>query len=92
MNYLHYELDLGSDELVEVDLDKQANVRLMDEPNFTLYKRGQRHRYFGGLATQSPLHLKAPHPGRWHLVVDLGGFAGQVKAAVKTLKNVPQEV
>lgn len=91
-NYLHYDLTLGTDEIVEVDLDKQANVRLMDDSNFALYKRGQRHRYFGGLATQSPLRLKPPTPGHWHLVIDLGGYAGQVRAAARTLKNVPQEV
>ncbi|HEX6987057.1 MAG TPA: DUF1883 domain-containing protein [Planctomycetaceae bacterium] len=92
MNYLHYELNLGPDEIVEVDLDKQANVRLLDDANFALYKAGQRHRYYGGLAEHSPLRLKPPRAGRWHLVIDLGGYAGQVRAAARTLRYEAQEV
>jgi Domain of unknown function (DUF1883) len=87
MNYLHYELDLRAGEVVEVTLDKQANVRLLDEPNFSTYKRGGRHTYHGGLARQSPVRLAPPNPGRWHLVVDLGGYAGTVRASVRTLRN-----
>ncbi len=40
MNYLHYELELTPGDVVEVTLDKQANVRLLDEMNFSNYKRG----------------------------------------------------
>jgi hypothetical protein len=88
MNYLHYDLDLRPDDVVEVTLDKQANVRLLDEPNFSAYKRGGRHTYHGGLVKQSPVRLAPPHPGHWHVVVDLGGYAGSVRASVRTLKGV----
>ncbi|ENG8423084.1 DUF1883 domain-containing protein, partial [Klebsiella pneumoniae] len=40
MNFLHYNLNLTSGNVVEVTLDKQANVRLMDDINFTKYKKG----------------------------------------------------
>lgn len=92
MNYLHYDLDLGADDAVEVELDKQANVRLLDEANFMLYKSGSPHRYYGGLAERSPLQLKAPRAGRWHLVIDLGGYAGQVRASARVLRHAVQEV
>lgn len=87
MNYLHYDLQLQSGEVVEVTLDKQANVRLLDEPNFSLYRQGKRHRYYGGLATKSPVRLSPPNAGRWHLVVDLGGYGGTVKASVRTIRG-----
>lgn len=45
MNFLHYPLNLDSGEIVDVTLDKQANVRLMDEMNFSKYKKGERHTY-----------------------------------------------
>ena len=86
MNFLHYDLYLDPDEHVEVTLDKQANVQLMDEANFSNYKRGQRFSYHGGLARQSPFRLAAPNAGHWHLVIDLGGYAGSVHASVETLK------
>ncbi|AXK80085.1 DUF1883 domain-containing protein [Pseudolabrys taiwanensis] len=84
MNFLHYDLNLGSGEVVEVTLDKQANVLLLDDTNFSNYKRGLRHSYFGGLAKRSPVRLAPPRPGHWHLVIDLGGYAGSVSASVQT--------
>jgi hypothetical protein len=87
MNFLHYELTLGAEDIIEVTLDKQANVRLVDDINFHSYRRGAAHRYFGGLAKQSPVRLKAPHAGKWHLVIDLGGYAGTVRASVRVIKG-----
>ena len=87
MNYLHYDLTLAADEVVEVTLDKQANVRLLDTMNYSSYQRGQQHTYYGGLAKVSPLRLRPPHAGRWHLVIDLGGYAGTVQASVRTLRG-----
>ena len=85
MNYLHYDLQLTSDQVVEVTLDKQANVRLLDEVNFLKYQRGEKHQYFGGLTKVSPAHVKPPHAGKWHLVIDLGGYPGTVSASVRTI-------
>lgn len=82
MNFLHYEFDLQSDDVVEVTLDKQANVRLLDTLNYHAYKRGIQHKYYGGLAKTSPIILNPPHAGHWHVVIDLGGFSGTVKASV----------
>lgn len=87
MNYLHYDLQLGSNDSVEVTLDKQANVRLLDTANFSKYRSGQKHQYYGGQATKSPVQLRAPRAGHWHLVIDLGGYAGTVKASVRTIRG-----
>jgi len=87
MNYLHYDLQLGSNDIVEVTLDKQANVRLLDDGNYSRYKRGERHSYYGGLAKTSPIRLAAPRAGHWNLVIDLGGYSGTVRAGVRTIKG-----
>jgi hypothetical protein len=87
MNFLHYDLNLSSGEIVEVTLNKQANVRLLDEINFGKYKRGERHSYHGGLAKLSPFRLTPPGPGHWHLVIDLGGYPGSVSASVRTVRG-----
>ncbi|HEY5041718.1 MAG TPA: DUF1883 domain-containing protein [Verrucomicrobiae bacterium] len=83
MNYLHSEFNLNAGDVVVIELDKQANVRLLDDSNFYRYKAGERHSYFGGLAKKSPIRLAAPNSGHWHLVVDLGGFAGTVRSSVR---------
>lgn len=90
MNYLHYDFQLGPEDVVEVTLDKQANVRLLDDANYARYQRGQTHNYHGGLAQVSPVRLKPPHAGHWHVVIDLGGFAGNVRASVKVNSAVGQ--
>ena len=84
-NYLHYPLDLAKGQTVEVTLDNKANVRLLDEANFSYYKQGHQHRYIGGYAQKSPVRITAPRPGKWNLVVDLGGYPGIVRASVKVL-------
>ncbi len=88
MNFLHYEFDLSAGEVVEVTLDKQANVRLLDDSNFAAYRDGRQHHYHGGLAKSSPVRLVAPHAGHWHVVVDLGGYAGTVQASARVLQEV----
>ena len=87
MNFLHWDVQLDSNDIVQVNLDKQANVRLLDGPNFHSYQQGRRHSYFGGLAKKSPARLVAPHAGDWHVVVDLGGYSGTISASVSVMKT-----
>jgi hypothetical protein len=87
VNYLHYEFTLAANDSIEVTLDRQANVRLLDDANFALYRNGKQHRYYGGHATDSPVVINAPHAGHWHVVIDLGGFSGTVGAAARVLQG-----
>ena len=84
MEFLHQEIDAGPEDLVEVMLDHPANVQLLDAENFERYRRKEEYRYHGGYATQTPYRIRPPHKGRWHVVIDLGGGAGAVKAEVRT--------
>jgi len=45
------------------------------------------YRYDGGYATKSPMRLAVPRAGHWHVVVDLGGGAGHVRAFVSLLSG-----
>lgn len=87
MDFIH--TDLGqrrAGEIVEVTLSgSAANVRLMDGSNFSSYRNGRRHRYFGGLAKRSPVRLQIPHSGHWHVTVDMQGLRGTVRSAVRVL-------
>ena len=87
MDFLHSESFLDRGDLAVVTLDGQANVMLMDDINFSAYRSGRSYDYFGGLAERSPVRLAAPHTGHWNLVVDLGGYAGNVRAGVSFLRN-----
>lgn len=87
MKFLHYEFDLQPGDVLEVTLDHRANVRLLDGENFTRYQRGEDHRYYGGHVKESPVMIPAPRSGHWHLVIDLGGYAGSVSASARVLRG-----
>lgn len=88
MEYLNSELDLNQGDTVQVTLDNRANVMLMDPANYEAYRSGREYRYFGGHATHTPVRIVAPHGGRWHVVVDLGGYAGKVRAGVSVIRGM----
>jgi len=87
MNYLHYEFDISPDDVIEITLDKRANVKLLDYSNYQNYKNGKDHKYYGGYAQVSPTRLRVPNRGHWHLVIDLGGYAGTVTASVNVVRG-----
>jgi hypothetical protein len=87
MNFTHYDLgNLSGGEIVEVTLSgNAANVRLMDSTNFQSFRSNRRHTFYGGNAKRSPVRLSVPRSGHWHIVIDLGGYAGNVRSAVHVL-------
>ncbi len=88
MEYLHKEFDLAEGQVVEVTLaGNAANVMLLDADNFQNYGEGRPYNYYGGYARTSPFRIQAPGPGRWHLVVNLGGGAGRVQASGQVISG-----
>ena len=88
MQYLHKEFDLAEGDVVEVTLaGNAANVMLLDAANFQNYRQGNAYSYHGGYARTSPYRIPAPGPGRWHLVVDLGGDSGRVQASGRVISG-----
>jgi hypothetical protein len=87
MNFLRYEVSAGPDDIIEVTLSKAANVRLLDSSNFQNYRTGRPHRCSGGYVTQSPYHLRPVRDGHWYIAIDLGGYAGTVRASVRVLRG-----
>lgn len=94
MDFIQY--DLGQrkhGEIVEVTLSgNAANVRLMDSSNFYNYKNGRDHRYYGGLAKQSPVHLQIPSSGHWYVTIDMAGLRGNVRASARVLPSALPEL
>lgn len=98
MKFVHHDLGNRSrGEIVEVTLSgNAANVRLMDSSNLGKFKNGQRHQYTGGLAKRSPVRLRIPRSGHWHITVDMIGLRGSVRSSalvlpgpLPTLKEAP---
>ena len=81
--------DLGhcqAGDMVEITLlGSAANVRLLDNSNFHAYRNGRQHRYYGGLAKQSPVRLQIPGAGYWHVTIDMQGLQGTARATVRVI-------
>ncbi len=92
MIHLHEQFEMTPDDLVEVSLDGRANVMLLDSANSERYRGGESFRHHGGLAERSPALLTAPHPGKWHVVVDLGGYPGHVRAGIQVRQGQGAEI
>ena len=87
MRFIHHNLGhRQAGEVVEVNLSgSAANVRLLDSANLSSYKNGRRHTYHGGLARKSPVHIKVPRTGNWHVAVDMMGLRGTVRSSARIM-------
>jgi len=89
MKFLQF--DLGTrhrGDRIQVTLNgSAANVLLMDSSNLSAFKAGRTHRFVGGLARKSPVHLTVPSAGHWHAVVHLEGLRGNVRASARVLQG-----
>lgn len=92
MDFIHAEFWGKENDVAIVTLDNQANVMLLDDINFSAYKQGRSFKYFGGWACRSPVRLKPPHYGHWHVIIDLGGSGGKVSANIRFVSTLEQGV
>ena len=94
MKFQYYDLKhLDGGEIVEVILSgSAANVRLMDSSNYSNFKNGRRHTYYGGNAKRSPVKIPVPRAGHWYIVIDLGGYTGTVRSLVNVLPGALPEL
>jgi hypothetical protein len=85
MQFTQYDLGYlkrGSTVIVTLQ-GSAANLRLMTWGDLNNYKNGRDHRYYGGLATQSPTAISVPNDGHWYLTVDLQGLSGSTRSSVR---------
>lgn len=86
MQYLYKEITARAGAIVEVTLDRQANVRLMDPSNYRRFQNGQEHHFYGGSAQVSPVRLQVPSSGTWYVVIDLGLAGGSIRHSVRVIQ------
>jgi len=87
INFTHYDLKAQrAGVTIEIALSVVANVRLMSESNFTLYKQAMKHQFVGGVARKSPIRLVIPQNGHWHVIVDMEGHHGQCESSIRIVE------
>jgi Domain of unknown function (DUF1883) len=88
-SFTHYDLkQQRAGVTIEITLSAVANVRLMTESNFALYKQAMKHQFLGGVARKSPIRLTIPQSGHWHVVVDMEGHHGQSDSTIRIVESV----
>lgn len=86
--YLQALLNAKAGDVVEVTLlGHAANVFLLDPVQFVNYQSGLQFLFYGGHATHTPVQVRVPTTGQWHLVVDLGGSPGTVSASYRVISG-----
>lgn len=91
-SYTHYDLDMQrGGTMIEITLSAVANVRLMSHGNFDLFRNARQHRFLGGVAKQSPIRLKIPKSGHWHVVVGMEGHAGKAESSIRLVPQAPRK-
>lgn len=62
-------------------------MRLLDSSNFSSYRSGRKHSFYGGRATKSPVRIEIPSAGHWHAVVDMQGLRGETRAGFRVING-----
>ena len=88
MNFLQYDFQLNPNDVVEVTLNTIANVKLMDPTNFLYYRNKRKYKFTGGIAKPPKYTVSPPSKGRWHVVIDMEGFSGDVVASAKVIRGI----
>lgn len=87
MEFIHTREYLNDGDIVVVDCSHQCNVRLLDDNNFSKYRRGMRHEYFGGFFQKLPARIAVPRDGHWNITLDLGGGRANIQYSINVIKN-----
>ena len=75
MEYSYSKMNLKKGDIVEVNLEKQANVILLDHINYVKF------------AKKNPCRMRVPNTGTWYLVVNQDGNSGIVNFSINTIQN-----
>jgi hypothetical protein len=87
-SFTHYDIkQQRAGVTIEITLTAVANVRLMTDSNFALYKQAMKHQFVGGVARKSPIRLTIPQSGHWHVVVDMEGHHGQSESSIRIVET-----
>jgi len=86
-DHLHYKFRGGQGDVIEISLNRPANVILLDPINYSRYQAGVNFSYLGGFTDYSLSELPIPFSGTWHLVIDLGGLSGHLQAAARLIRR-----
>lgn len=87
MKFLHWKIPGDPGDLIRVQTNSPAYVHLLDALNFEYYRRGSKYVSEGGWTDKLDVEFVLPYKGVFHVAVDLGGSAGEVKATCDVVRR-----
>jgi hypothetical protein len=86
LDFLHQRDYYNDGDIVVLNCDTQCNFMLMDDSDFSSYRRGGSHHYYGGFFTHFPARIAVPSAGHWNVVIDLGGGRANIRYSLSVVK------
>lgn len=86
-DFIHAREYLHAGDVVIVSCSHQCNVRVMDDSNFSSFRSGGQHRYYGGFYERLPARIAVPHDGEWNTTIDLGGGNANIRYSINYIKR-----
>lgn len=87
MDFVHARDYLQDGDIVIVNCDHQCNVMVMDDANFSRYRRGEGFEYSGGFYERLPARIAVSRSDNWNTVIDLGGRRANIRYGIRYLKH-----
>jgi hypothetical protein len=86
MSHIHSREHMDDGNVVTVQCSHQINVLLMDDSNYSSYKRGGRCTYYGGFYERFPANIAVPHSGFWNVVLALpAGHRANIRYSINVI-------
>ena len=86
MDFLHQRDYYDHGDVIVLHCDTQCNFMLMDDSDFSSYRRGSSHQHYGGYFTHFPARIAVPSSGHWNVVIDLGGGSASIRHSLSVIK------
>lgn len=74
MKYLHRVFKAKKGTRIVVHFSEPTRVMLIGDYDYKKYKEHKTYNYRGGHFEESPHEFEIPNDGRWHIVIEKGGY------------------
>ena len=82
MQYIHYQIKVFPHNNIVVTVDKQANIKLLNNIMYERYKSGKNVKPSLAFLDSGGTSFKVPYKGEWHVIIEHGNYQGELTARV----------
>ena len=87
MSFIHMREFMGGGDVAIVDCARECRIMLMNDANFSCYRRGKKFFCRGDTRYPLPASLMAPATGFWNIVLEFAADAPEPRHSVQIVRN-----